>query len=166
MTAEEARTLVDLAIDQLLRTDSLLLEINANERSLSHQLAVYISLSPLIKPPISVDCEYNRQGVNVKKLRMQLEVRSTSDDDLHATTVFPDIVVHERNSDLQNLIVLELKKSKENLVYDRKKLIAFKQQLKYQHAAHVILKKDSTGQNWSEVIWIDDQAVADAQPLS
>jgi hypothetical protein len=126
MTEEEAKTLVDEAIAQVVANDSVLLELDVNERSLSHHLANYLALSPLIKSPLSVDCEYNRSLGDVKRLRMQLKERPTSDADLKATSVFPDIIVHERNSNAQNLIVLELKKPDGDIAYDAKKLLAFK----------------------------------------
>jgi hypothetical protein len=163
MTEDDARQLVEDAIKQVIENDIALLELNANERSLSHQLARYMAQSPLIKPPLSVDCEYNRNLGDVKRLRMTLEERTSTDTDTKGTTVFPDIIVHERNSHKQNLIVLELKKQDGDIDYDEKKLKAFKAQYGYQHAANVILGQDTKGLLVRSVKWLPAEAAANTQ---
>lgn len=150
MTRREAQALVADAIDALIANDSVLLDVDIAERALSHQLAHYMALS--IGPPLAVDCEYNRHSKNPK--RMLLPRRKSSEDELRATTVFPDIIVHQRNDDRNNLIVLEVKKPGESLDYDQKKLQQFKDLLMYQHAAHVILGLDTNGNVVREVKWI------------
>ena len=153
MTREEAAALVNSAIDQIVQNDSVLLDLNVTERSLSHRLAHYMALSEAIQPPLTVDCEYNRHFGNPKRLR--LPHRKALDRDIRATTVFPDILVHERNTNENNNIVLELKKPGENIAYDEIKLRAFREELWYAHAAHVILGRLAKGAIGREVIWID-----------
>ena len=137
---------------RLIQTDSALLERDVSERSLSHRLAHYISLDVAIQLPLTVDCEYNRHFGDPK--RLQLPPREALDREIRATTVFPDIVVHERGSDENNLIVLELKKVGEDIQYDALKLQAFREELGYKHAAHVILGLTTNKEIVSEVIWI------------
>jgi hypothetical protein len=153
MTRDDASSIVNQAIDQLIEHDSELLDLGVTERSLAHQLATYMSLSNLVQPPLKVDCEYNRHLSNIK--RLNLPQREAADRDLCATIVFPDIVVHKRNSDEQNFIVLELKKLGEDIAYDEQKLNAFRQQLGYKHAAHVILGIDKENQVIRHVLWVD-----------
>lgn len=124
------------SVDQLLRADSELLYIDANERSISHRLAIYIE--PYFKG-WNVDCEFNRNHDDPKRLDIQR--RDVSSDDIQATTVFPDIIVHRRGTD-QNLVVIEMKKttSIEDDSYDLGKLEAFKNQLGYHYAVFIKLQ--------------------------
>jgi hypothetical protein len=153
MTREEATALVNSAIDRLLEHDSALLALDATERSLSHRLAHYMALSEAIRPPLTVDCEYNRHFGDPKRLK--LPPRKALDREIRATTVFPDILVHERNTDANNLVVLELKKPGEDVAYDELKLRAFREELGYVHTAHVILGHAADGSLIREVAWID-----------
>lgn len=153
MTREEATALVNSAIDQLLQYDSALLALDVTERSLSYRLAHYMALSETIRPPLTVDCEYNRHFGDPKRLK--LPPRKALAREIRATTVFPDILVHERNADENNLIVLELKKPGEDTAYDELKLRAFREELGYVHTAHVILGYAADDTLIRTVTWID-----------
>lgn len=133
---ELVETAINESIDQLLRSDSELLYIDANERSISHRLALYIE--PFFHG-WNVDCEFNRNHDDPKRLDIQR--RNIRSDDVQATTVFPDIIVHRRGTD-QNLMVVEMKKttSTEDDGYDLGKLDAFKNQLGYQYAVFIKLQ--------------------------
>ncbi len=153
MTREEAAAIVNLAIDQLVQNDSALLDLGVTERSLSYRLAHYMALSVAIQPPLTVDCEYNRHFGDPK--RLNLPPRQALDREVRATTVFPDILVHERNTDANNLIVLELKKPGEDIAYDELKLRAFREELGYAHTAHVILGRSANNVLIREIRWVD-----------
>lgn len=153
MTREEATALVNGAIDQLVRHDSALLDLGVTERSLSYRLAHYMELSSTVQPPLTVDCEYNRHFGDPK--RLNLPPRDAIDREIRATTVFPDILVHERNSDANNQIVLELKKPGESIAYDELKLRAFREELGYIHTAHVILGHTANNALVREIRWVD-----------
>ena len=153
MTRDEATALVDSAIDQLLLHDLPLLDLDVSERALSYKLAHYMSLSDLIRPSLNVDCEYNRHFGDPKRLK--LPPRKALDREIRATTAFPDILVHERNSPENNLVVLELKKPGEDIAYDELKLRAFRQELGYVHTAHVILGRANDGTIVRQVQWVD-----------
>ena len=153
MTRDEATALVNSAIDQLLLHDLPLLELDVTERALSYKLAHYMSLSDMVRPPLSVDCEYNRHFGDPK--RLNLPPRKAMDREIRATTVFPDIIIHERNSRESNLVVLELKKPGEDTTYDERKLRAFRQEHGYVHTAHVILGRAVDGAIVSKLQWVD-----------
>lgn len=89
---------------RLLRNDFALLELNANERSITHKLAEYLQSE---FQEWHVDCEYNRKGKLPKRLIGIKENVST--DDTCGKTVFPDIIVHHRGTN-DNLLVIEAKK--------------------------------------------------------
>ncbi len=124
------------SISKLLRSDADILINDINERTISHRLAIYI------EPYFSgwnVDCEYNRNHDDPKRLDIQR--RNIKSDDTQATTVYPDIIVHRRGTD-ENLVVIEIKKttSNEHDDYDLGKLKAFKKQLGYKFAIFIKLQ--------------------------
>ena len=110
------------ALNRLRVQDLFLIQANTNERTISHKLAEYLQAE---FPTLNVDCEYNRHGNEIKRLEVLND--NTLWDDTEAKTVFPDIIVHERNSDRNNLLVIEVKKSSNprNNHFDEDKLIAF-----------------------------------------
>ena len=136
---------------QLIEEQATLLDLDVTERALSHHLAIY--LSEIVPDGYDVDVEYNRHGATPK--RLNLPPRNALDRELRATTVFPDILVHKRNTDEDNLLVLELKKPGEALEYDELKLRAFRHELGYRHTAHIIVGRDTSGQIVREIIWRD-----------
>jgi len=122
------------AIKELLRKDSFLLRNNVNERSISHRLAAYLQSQ---FKGWHVDCEYNRDHDVRKELHVPHETREL--DDTEAKTVFPDIIIHKRNTS-NNLLVVEIKKStsSESADYDKSKLGAFvKPPFNYRHGLFI-----------------------------
>lgn len=150
MTADEVQALLNVAIDTLVRVDHHLLDVNASERSVTHQLAAHLAS---LFPDYSVDCEYNRDGFDIKKLALEPHV--AEGDALDAVTVFPDIVLHVRGTNSHNLLVVEVKKaaSKGSTEYDLKKLAAFKSDLDYVYAAHLVIGYALNGQFVRSVKW-------------
>lgn len=137
-------------LEALVEHDAFLLTNDVNERAISHRLCMYLQQA---LPDWDVDCEYNRNHDDPKMLNIQTR-RTLSDDNTQATTVFPDIIVHRRNTD-DNKLVIEMKKttSAESDAYDLRKLHAFKNQLGYELAAFV---KVQTGRETAdyELNWI------------
>ena len=88
-----------------------------------------------------VDCEYNKNGLESKRL---VEFRKQIDsDDEDGVTVYPDIIVHRRGTK-NNFIVIEAKKTsngsqhqKNGCKCDRCKLLAYKKELGYKYAYFV-----------------------------
>jgi hypothetical protein len=151
MTRDQIAAVVENAIDQLVANDPALLDLDVGERALSHHFARH--LSALVPAGFNVDCEYNRHFDGPK--RLNLPPRNALDQELRAVTVFPDIIVHRRNTDRDNLLVLELKKPGGDVAYDNLKLRAFRHELGYEHTAHVILGRNAAGQLTRQVIWVD-----------
>lgn len=120
------------AVCRLLTLDQDLLKLGANERSITHKLAEYLSME---FPGYHVDCEYNRVGheEDTKVLPYLLEntepFEKDGDDprrDVKARTVYPDIIIHRRATDV-NLLVIEMKTTSGggDYVKDQNKLRAF-----------------------------------------
>ena len=130
----EIKRKVEFCIRQLLRNDRHLLEIKANERSIAYKLAEYLQQQ---FHDWHVDCEYNRHGIEIKKLG---EAR-----------VYPDIIVHLRNTPF-NLLVIELKCSNENYKGDIEKLKKFTDQNgEFKYKLGLFLK--ILDQEIKEMIW-------------
>ncbi|MGD0679986.1 MAG: hypothetical protein ABSC94_31770, partial [Polyangiaceae bacterium] len=120
------------AIEALLVADAGLLKRDLNERTLTHRLALY--LDPLFKEvegqSWDVDCEYNRNLYSAKRLQIpgRRGPNQTDDEDDKGTTVYPDIIVHKRELNSHNLLVIEAKKntSPADHHFDYAKLAAFR----------------------------------------
>lgn len=139
---------VHVALARILREDAPLLRADANERSVSHRLALYLEEQ---FPDWNVDCEYNRDGHDPK--RLHLTPQQVSSDDTRGTTVYPDIIVHKRGKP-DNLLVIEIKKSNGgNEERDYQKLRAFRRELNYLCALFVLFGGGSDSVGISRVNW-------------
>ena len=132
-TREQIEIRVNFSIQELFEKDLYLLAVNANERSITHCLANYLQLQ---FPSYNVDCEYNRDGIEPKRLG-HLDLYPNSHDE-DAQTVFPDIVVHRRGTN-ENLLVIEVKKRSNpaNRETDILKLRGYQRELGYRFALFV-----------------------------
>lgn len=148
----EVKKTVDKAVMSLFEHDAVLLEINASERSISHKLAEYLQQ---MYSTLRVDCEYNRYGDVKKELDFSVNFGEIDAADTDAKTVFPDIIVHERKSNVWNLLVVEIKK-KNNRVgadNDKVKLRAFTR-MPFSYAFGLFLEFD--GCRVTQEIWFSE----------
>jgi hypothetical protein len=167
MTEEQAKEIVEAILAKFRDKDSELIIRNVNERSITHKLAEY--LQPLV-PNFHVDCEYNRNQERPKYI-LTLERRRResvdraaliSDDEdvadgaLKRSSTYPDIIVHERNSNEQNKLIIEVKVEPANgdEDWDLDKLKAFTEQdgangYRYTHGVFVALTVD----NEQKAVW-------------
>jgi hypothetical protein len=124
------------ALRRLLDSDSLLLEIDVNERSITHRLALYLQEC---LPQLHVDCEYNRDGIDPK--RIQHLGLYPDDEDTDAKTAFPDIIAHIRGT-RENYLVIELKKTTNHtgMDVDFAKLRGYKKNLNFMFALFIELR--------------------------
>ncbi len=148
----EIEKIINNILHELIEKDSDILEININERTISHRFAVY--LEKYFDDSWSIDCEYNRDHDNKKTL--DIFPCSTETNDTEGKTVFPDLIVHKRKTN-ENLLVIEMKKStntnNNDRIKDIKKLEAFKRELNYQFAIFIdIGVDDCVGKNTVEYI--------------
>jgi hypothetical protein len=100
-----AKNALHAAIDELLAKDMDLLVSGAHEQAICHRLAVY--LEP--RTPLNVDCEYNRNMMRAKTLIGKRRFR-------------PDIIIHRRLSNDENLLVVETKSRARKSVSDAQRL--------------------------------------------
>src|SRR5437773_438959 len=102
MDRNELEGRLDEAIALLYARDHLLLEYEVGERAVAAKLACH--LTPLF-PDHDVDVEYNRHGLDPKDLDLPVECRGGG-----MRLIVPDIIIHCRGNDEDNLLVIELKK--------------------------------------------------------
>lgn len=114
------------ACERFMKNDRRLLELDTSERSMTHKLAEYLQQE---FPGWDVDCEYNRDGHNPKVLVWNECPHSPR----VSGRVFPDVVIHRRDT-RENLVAIEAKKSiKKSNGHDDCKLKVYRQSLHYQH---------------------------------
>lgn len=151
MSFDKVKEKVFSAVAYLLQNDSDLLYNDVNERSVSHKLAEFLQQQ---FSEWHVDCEYNRKMGEIKRLNVSFDL--IKPDDTEARTVYPDIIVHRRNTE-QNLLVIEVKKasSHEPLSKDKAKLTAFtKGDGEYRYNFGLLLQL--YGSNKPEFTWYID----------
>lgn len=134
MPDQEIKSKIQSAIDSLLANDSILLENDTAERTITGRLAIYIQEQ---FQEWNVDCEYNRNLHDVKRLK---EICNPSDSE-NGSSVYPDIIIHKRMTE-ENFIVVEVKKTTNSNTdnCDKKKLEAFKNELGYKHGLFIRFK--------------------------
>lgn len=172
MEVLEIKKRLEIALDILYEKDCYLLLHKVHERSITHKLANYLHL---LFPEYDVDCEYDfdieNDSGNFKKKFCELasdeikgrfntivkqkkefntEVSILSYIQSIQKNFFPDIIIHKRGSNNDNLLVVEAKKSYNNSGFDIVKLQAYTRNddtgNKYLLGAQVIL---SVGEYYS-----------------
>ena len=118
------------AVDSFLREKPNLLDFDAHEQSMSHRIAFYLERR---FAGLNVDCEYNKHLAGAKELMVQesrdkhcscpsCRKRTVQHIETDEVCFRPDIVVHKRGNDSENLIAIEIKK-KDCCLFDQAKLM-------------------------------------------
>ena len=132
MVFKEVENKLLVALSMLKSNDEFLFEHNVSERSIAHKFAQYLSI--LFKG-YDVDCEYNsnveadsgKKYIGLLKdiaAHYGLLREGEKDAEIVYRNVFPDIIVHKRGLNSDNLLIVEMKKSSSNIScdYDIEKL--------------------------------------------
>jgi hypothetical protein len=93
-----------IALKEFYGHETYILEKDLGERTLTHRLAVHVERQ---FPGWEIDCEYNRLGERMLRLPKGTIV---STDDALGKSVFPDILVHQRDIP-NNLLAIEVRKA-------------------------------------------------------
>jgi hypothetical protein len=166
------RDIIEQIIQECLATllgkDSNLLENDVSERAITHKFAEYLQARI---PNLDVDCEYNRNyelGERVEKRLYILKCDREEnircgllgEDDLLAISTYPDIIVHRRKTNAENLIVIEVKKknSRVSHKHDYDKLIAFTDNsdqnlYHYKYGIFILLDTGKRNPNKPKLTW-------------
>lgn len=124
MEQQEIIAIVNQSMKILEVEDEWLLTNDLSERSIAHRLAYHLQG---FFDDYSVDCEYNgamREGRYVRKkvfvvkqalMDAELKLRELEKDfladQLIERSVYPDIIIHKRGNNDDNLCIIEIKKS-------------------------------------------------------
>jgi hypothetical protein len=92
------------ALSEFYARETFLFEHDLGERTLTHRLAVHLERQ---FPGWGVDCDYDRLGA--RTLRLPHGTIVSTDDHL-AKSIYPDIVVHQREIP-NNLLAIEVRKA-------------------------------------------------------
>ncbi len=140
------KDIIQDALNNFIEKDIHLLELKAHEQAISHRIAVYIEQ---YIPNLNIDCEYNKNGNDPKTIELlitdfpksfnccvnseacksvQQAIENKDNLTPHQKRRFrPDIIVHSRDNNDNNEIVIEIKKDK-ICVFDLEKLQAMTKQ--------------------------------------
>lgn len=137
------------ALQLFIDNDRHLLEVDANERSLTHRIGMYLQDQ---FPDYDVDCEYNR-NIHIPKRVHPIEYHPDAQN--KEKLVLPDIIVHKRGNNDHNLLIIEFKKTTFvpdcTYIPDRDKLDMCMRDLMYKHALFVELETKRLEQPGCEI---------------
>ena len=135
------------ALQEFYAQEAFLLERDLGERTLTHRLAVYMERQ---FAGWQVDCNYDRLGE--RTLRLPHGTIVSTDDHL-GKSIYPDIVVHQRDIP-NNLLAVELRKDNNHqpVEHDQHKLRALTDpHVWFAYAIGVLVTLGSGGVGFSEV---------------
>ena len=136
------------SLSDFITNEPELLIHNISERSISNKLAKYLELNFV---DFNVDTEYNgdiensesfRKQINISKEEM-LKIAARRIDENDTYNVFPDIIIHTRLKNINNHLVVEIKKKNSDTKaknFDELKLKAFTTQYKYRLGIYLEFK--------------------------
>lgn len=133
---------VNKTLDILYVNENYLFENNSSERNMVFHFARYFTvlLNNTYLKDYNVDCEYNKNKLGYK------EIMYNFDNKQHK--IYPDLILHERGSNKNNILAIEFKKfnnynklSKEKDYYKLKALTNNHGEFKYKLGLFIILGK-------------------------
>jgi len=161
----EVEYIVKKCLDEFLEKDFALLQYDVSERAITHKLAEYLQDC---FPKWNVDCEYNRNSELREYMKKKLYILKDKrwigldEDERLAISPYPDIVVHHRGNNNENLLIVEVKKRKSRADhnYDHEKLAAFTGNSKwnkyhYKYGVFILLDTGEKPQE-PELTWFVD----------
>lgn len=106
MEYAELKALWQYALSMLYKKDRRLLRYNVHERTIACRLALYLQLKydPCFMKRACIDVEYNREGKEIKRPYIDSE----------SGWIAPDIILHERDNQENNIFYCEVKKKSKN----------------------------------------------------
>jgi hypothetical protein len=157
-TEIEIKNKLNTALDKLYVKDWYLLEKSVHERSITHKLAEYLQV---LFPDYDVDCEYNND-IDKRKTFISNDAMSKLKEELKkidlnpesknlleeikklSKNFYPDIIVHKRNTNKHNVLIIEAKKDNTDTSFDEVKLTAMTQNhYNYQLGVSIILSTNA-----------------------
>lgn len=145
MKKDQVIVKVKRALNVFLKDDIYLLQKNLSERTICAKLAFYLQEE---FKEFHVDCEYNRHINTVKRLNAVKDyVREkreagilTDEEENFGICTSPDIIVHHRGINENNLLIIEAKKKGnplEDKKYDFLKIEGYIKELEYKYGLFI-----------------------------
>lgn len=113
MDYNKVRELIEKSLKELIKKDIGLIHRKVREECINHRLACYLEqfLGEILNissdvPHYSIDLEYNKNSNDPKKILI--------DEHRNVKAIRPDIIIHERENNENNLIAFEIKKGYTN----------------------------------------------------
>lgn len=145
---------VNLALDIFYENDLTLIDIEVNERAICHKFAIY--LSELFRR-FDVDCEYDKHGDDHKILENISECSEQKKTD----RILPDILIHKRGNDKNNLAIFEVKSKSDANACDLKKLeLMTNKNKEFKYNFGVFIKFETTREEVKQRLFIDGREYA------
>ncbi|HWY14296.1 MAG TPA: hypothetical protein VNX86_04055 [Rhizomicrobium sp.] len=111
MNQAEAKDVLQTALEALRQNDLTTFGEDVGERPIMFRVAHYMISKAETGESLHVDCDYNRSVDAVKQLLpMKEETFPEADKRVKVQRFFPDIVIHKRRDDSENILVCEIKK--------------------------------------------------------
>lgn len=160
MTDEKVREKLKSALEQLYQKDFSLISRKCSERSIVFRLGLYLA-KEFEGTGFDIDCEYNKNGDKPKAL-------------IGKRFNYPDIIIHKRECNDNNLLVIEVKTPNDmktdHLQKDRIKLVGFTGEIpySYQQGVHIYISKAKCCVIWYKEGNMKDRwvfEITDAQTL-
>ncbi len=147
-TREDVQVFLKKALIKLYYDHSYIIQNNASERAITHHFANIITT---FFDGYCADVEYNRRGIEKKYFGKGQKGRR----------VYPDIIIHQRKPNEDNLLAIEVSKwnkPKQKIQKDKERMKEYVRYLKYEMAACVLLPKELPNPpdeiKWEDVIHI------------
>lgn len=109
MDKNNIKTLIEKSLKELIRRDAGIIHRKVKEECINHRLACYLEqflnefLNAESPTSYNVDLEYNKNCNDPKKIII--------DENKNVKAIRPDIIIHERGNNDNNLIAFEIKKN-------------------------------------------------------
>ena len=135
---------VDYALEKLYQKDMSLIDRKASERAIVFRFGLYMNeiLQSTEFSVYDIDVEYNRNGNEPKRLPN------------HPNGTYPDFIIHRREVNTDNLLVLEFKTEWYNNQKEDKdkiqKYMDLSGEYKFKFGATILIGKDRSQIEWIE----------------
>jgi len=169
MEIDEIKEKTLVCIKKLEENEIEIIQNDINERTIAHKLAEYLQVE---FNKYNVDIEYNRNleigeyepkyALLVKKGFEEAYQETKSNDEdivdfMEQVTTYPDIIIHKRGNNENNILIIEIKKNNNKTKWeiDKKKLEAFTREKNnegygYKLGMHLIV---SINKPWTKPIY-------------
>lgn len=150
------------AISRLMLEEWELATLGVGERTVTSHLFAMLTSEPRFGGSLSFDHEYNRHEGATKTIKNRFYGDELDPDG--DRRIYPDIVLHRRGNDDENLLVIEAKKGASCDDDDRAKIMALVEDYDYQYGVLLAfgISSDGWAPHWT---WLDAESEPETEPV-